>query len=68
MIKCCKDCEERQVGCHGWCPRYLNEKDAYDKKKAKEKEAREKQRLPAVTLKNRRKKAVMDWQKNHMLR
>lgn len=68
MIKCCKDCEERQVGCHANCPRYLNEKDAYDKKKAKEKEAREKQRLPAVTLRNRRKKAATDWQKNHMMR
>ena len=28
-IKCCKDCAERHIGCHGSCQRYLDEaKDA----------------------------------------
>lgn len=25
-IKCCKGCEERQLGCHSECERYLTEK------------------------------------------
>ena len=24
-IKCCKDCTERHIGCHGSCQRYLDE-------------------------------------------
>ena len=20
---CCFDCPDREVGCHGWCPKYL---------------------------------------------
>lgn len=25
-IKCCKDCTEREIGCHGWCETYIAEK------------------------------------------
>lgn len=28
MIKCCKGCEEWQLGCHSKCERYLAEKSA----------------------------------------
>lgn len=27
-IKCCKDCTERHIGCHGSCQRYLDEVEA----------------------------------------
>lgn len=31
MIRCCKDCQDRQVGCHSTCERYIAEKAQYDK-------------------------------------
>ena len=34
MIKCCWNCEDRQMGCHGTCERYKAEKAAEDAKKA----------------------------------
>lgn len=30
-FKCCKVCEERHVGCHADCSRYIEGKAAYDK-------------------------------------
>lgn len=27
-IKCCKDCQDRHIGCHGSCQRYLDEAKA----------------------------------------
>ena len=36
IIKCCKDCESRYVGCHGTCKRYIQEKADYDKRKDEE--------------------------------
>jgi hypothetical protein len=36
MIKCCKGCEKREVGCHGKCDIYLKEKnEAAEESKAK---------------------------------
>lgn len=29
-ITCCKDCEDRQPGCHGSCEKYAQEKAEYD--------------------------------------
>ncbi len=26
MVKCCKDCQKRHVGCHGQCPEYQKHK------------------------------------------
>ena len=26
-INCCKDCTDRELGCHGWCERYLAAKN-----------------------------------------
>lgn len=30
MIKCCKDCTDRTVGCHSVCPKYLEEKRIHE--------------------------------------
>lgn len=64
-IRCCKGCvaPKRYPGCHGHCPEYLQEKEAYEKLKAeKEKQyfvGREiyRQRSEKVTkaMKNRRR-------------
>lgn len=32
-IRCCYGCEERQVGCHGTCERYIAEKASLDKER-----------------------------------
>ena len=32
-ISCCKDCKERQVGCHGTCEKYIAEKEAVSNEK-----------------------------------
>lgn len=32
-IKCCKDCTERYIGCHGTCKKYLDEVKAENEKK-----------------------------------
>lgn len=38
VIKCCKGCvaPKRYPGCHGHCPEYLQEKEAYEKRKAED--------------------------------
>lgn len=30
-INCCKDCEDREVGCHAVCEKYLSEKAEVEK-------------------------------------
>lgn len=38
-IKCCKDCTERELGCHGWCEKYIAAKNKLaEMRAAKEKE------------------------------
>jgi hypothetical protein len=32
-IRCCYGCEERQIGCHATCERYLAEKEALDQER-----------------------------------
>lgn len=32
-IRCCYGCEERQIGCHGTCEKYLAEKASLDKER-----------------------------------
>lgn len=32
-IKCCKDCQDRHIGCHGTCKKYLDEVKAENEKK-----------------------------------
>lgn len=33
-ITCCKDCTDREPGCHGICETYLKQKAEYDAQKA----------------------------------
>lgn len=33
MIKCCKGCERRHVGCHSECKEYIHAKKEHDKVK-----------------------------------
>ena len=33
VIKCCKDCEKRQVGCHVKCEQYNSERDTIIKER-----------------------------------
>lgn len=40
MIKCCIDCQKRQVGCHAECEEYLAEKKRHDEEKEVESKAR----------------------------
>lgn len=30
MIKCCKDCKKRHLGCHSTCEDYIREKSEHD--------------------------------------
>ena len=34
-IKCCKDCPDRHVGCHGTCEKYKKERAEMDSLKAR---------------------------------
>lgn len=34
MIYSCKNCTERHVGCHATCPKYIHDKEKWDKPKA----------------------------------
>ena len=36
MIRCCKDCDERYIGCHGKCERYIVEKEEHQRQKDQE--------------------------------
>lgn len=36
MIRCCKDCEKRAVGCHADCPAYNGEKAKMDEDNRRE--------------------------------
>lgn len=38
FIKCCKNCQDRVVGCHATCKKYIEEKKAVEIQKKKEKE------------------------------
>ncbi len=35
MIRCCKDCQERHIGCHGKCEKYQAENQAHLTEKAR---------------------------------
>lgn len=41
----CKDCNNRTVGCHGSCEKYITAKAAYDAEKELLREAREPDRI-----------------------
>ena len=33
MIECCRDCNERHIGCHSTCNRYIKEKYIHEREK-----------------------------------
>ena len=33
-ITCCKDCEDREIGCHSYCEKYIREKEQMVKDKS----------------------------------
>lgn len=35
MIRCCKDCDERHIGCHGECEKYRAESQTHRAEKAR---------------------------------
>ena len=35
MIRCCKDCQERHIGCHGNCEKYQAENQVHLTEKAR---------------------------------
>lgn len=35
MITCCLNCQDRQVGCHSSCARYICEKELHERERAK---------------------------------
>ena len=37
-ITCCKDCDKREVGCHGTCKKYLLSKEEWIKERSRIKE------------------------------
>lgn len=37
-INCCYQCQDRVVGCHSTCEKYKEQKKAWDKERAKERE------------------------------
>ena len=41
MITCCKDCQERQIGCHSNCERYKTAIGDYNKQKEEIKRKKE---------------------------
>lgn len=54
MFKCCRYCNNREVGCHSVCGRYLIAKRAFDLRSAKIRTAREsdgfyRERTPRAT-------------------
>ena len=37
----CKDCQRREIGCHGKCTEYVKYREEWDRVKARMKEARD---------------------------
>lgn len=45
MIKCCKDCTDRTVGCHSVCPKYLEEKRIHEEQLEEKRQRMNKDRI-----------------------
>lgn len=60
-IKCCTDCQDRHVGCHGDCEKYKAEREAYEKERD---EIRQKKnqlsRADSIDLAGRRRRHSSD--------
>lgn len=55
MIYACKDCHDRQVGCHSTCEKYIEQKDIHEKEKAE----KDKQKADRTDLNNYTYERVM---------
>lgn len=42
-IHCCKDCTDRQIGCHSTCEKYIQSKEEHEEKRAFLREQKQKQ-------------------------
>ena len=60
MIKCCRNCEERVVGCHAECERYKAEKAYHDEAIA----ALRAEKKAIGTMKDRRERTRTRWYKS----
>lgn len=57
-IRCCKDCEDRQLHCHSTCERYIQEKREHDRLREKQ---REDQQLEYFDYKRKLKHKHSKW-------
>lgn len=65
-MKVCHNCEDRKVGCHGECERYLQEKKEHDEKKQVIRAQKIEQAIPLPTkLKPRHEKLRNQWSRNY---
>lgn len=55
VIKCCRNCQERQGDCHAKCEKYKREKSVH--------EAERQERLRKILLENEADRAIIDGQK-----
>lgn len=39
-ITCCKDCQDRHIGCHGSCPEYIAQAQAASEEREKRRKAK----------------------------
>lgn len=60
-IKCCADCQDRHVGCHGDCEKYKAEREAFDAEKdAIQKKRNEISKANSIDLAGRRRRATTE--------
>lgn len=59
MIKCCKGCDDRYIGCHGRCERYINEKaqDTEQKEQQRQRQFEEHLRYSSRAMAGKKKKS-----------
>lgn len=44
-IRCCYGCEEREVGCHATCEKYIAERKALDEEKKEKRDRQERRNM-----------------------
>lgn len=60
-IKCCADCQDRHVGCHGDCEKYKAEREAFDAEKDEiRKKKEELSRADSIDHAGRRRRATTE--------
>lgn len=60
-IKCCADCPDRHVGCHGDCEKYKVEREAFDAEKDEIRKRKEElSRADSIDHAGRRRRATTE--------